>query len=98
MTDPKTVYALFECGAIIVTFHSLLDGAVVAEVSLGHALIGGTSSDDMIATIGLNPYSVIIINDRHEREQQLIKLPGKPKVIAISPAHDTVAVMLKSLD
>ena len=95
MTDPKALYLLFPRGFSRLVFHSLLDGEVVAEVSLGHKLISGTSNDDMIATIGRDPNSAIIINDRYTHEQQqLIKLPHHPVAVAISPTQSMLAVML----
>jgi hypothetical protein len=56
----------------------------------------------MIAMIGYEPYSVIIINDRHDHgQQQLVLLHDDddefmPEAVAISPGQDTVAVMLRS--
>ena len=93
--DNQALYLPFVQGATSLALTHALDGDVVAEVPLGHTLINGTSRDDMIATIGREPLSVVIINDRHEHEhQQLIELSSQPLVVAISPAQDVVAVML----
>ena len=95
MTEPKGLCLLFPRGTNRLTFRSLLDGGIMAEMSLGHKLISGTSNDDMIATIGRDPNSVIIINDRHEHErQQLIELPHHPVAVAISSTQNMLAVML----
>ena len=90
-------YAVYTNGSDIVMLRSVLDGEVVSTVPLRHMLLGGTSRDDMIATIGFEPYSVIIIKDRHEHEQhQRIDLPVRPRAVAISPAQDRVAVLLSN--
>ena len=94
-SDSEAQYTVYVHGSRGLTFRTVLDGAAIAEVPLGHKLINGTSVDEMIATIGRLPYSVIIINDRHEYEQQqLVELPDIPRAVAISPAQDTVAVIL----
>ena len=92
----ETQYAVYTEGSHSLMIRSVLDGeVVVAEVHLGHTLLGGTSRDDMIATIGVEPYSVIIISNRYEHEQQrLFLLPHYPVAVVISPAQDAVAVML----
>ena len=94
--DPETQYLLYIDRAKSLTFRSVRDGEVVAEVPLGHEITNGTSRDDMIATIGLKPDSAIIINDRHAPElQQVVALPCHHAVgVAISPALDTIAVVL----
>ena len=93
--DADSQVVMYISGSASLPLLSLRDGEVVAEVPLGHTLIRGNSRDDMIATIGFSPCSVVIINDRHEHEQQLcIELSDMPVAVAISPAQDTVAVML----
>ena len=93
--DNQALYLPFVQGATSLALTHALDGEVVAEVPLGHTLINGTSRDDMISTIGYDPCSVVIINDRHEhKQQQLLELPDFPRAVAISPAQDAVAVML----
>ena len=87
-------YAVYTNGSEIVMLRSVLDGEVVSTLPLRHMLLGGTSRDDMIATIGRLPDSVIIISDLKEHEEQRIDLPVRPRAVAISPAQDTVAVLL----
>ena len=72
----------------------MLDGELIAEVPLGHSVLWTTSMNDMIVTIGLSPSSLNIINDRLELDRQFIELPRRPEAVAISPAQDTIAVML----
>ena len=87
-------YAVYTNGSEIVMLRSVLDGEVVSTLPLRHMLLGGTSRDDMIATIGRLPDSLIIINNRNEHQQlQLVELSDMPRAVAISPAQDTVAVM-----
>ena len=94
-SESEAHYTVYVHGSRGLIFRTVRDGEVVAEVPLGHKLIDGTSKDDMIATIGRLPYSVVIINDRYEHEQQqLVELPDMPRAVAISPAQDTVAVIL----
>ena len=90
----ETQYTLYIDGTQSITLLSVHDGEVLSEVPLGHRLVGGTSNGNMIATIGEAPYSVNIINDRHKHEQQLLELSDEPVAVAISPAQDTIAVML----
>ena len=93
--DPEALIVLFVDKAKSLAFRSVHDGAVVAEVPLGHTLISGTSRDDMIVTVGQRPDSLIIIRDRHAPEkQQLVALSCYPVGVAISPTLDTIAVML----
>jgi hypothetical protein len=95
--DTEAQVVMYISGETSLTFRSLRDGEVVTEVPLGHRLFTGTSKSNTIATIGREPLSVII-NDRHEHEQQqqLLELSSQPLAVAISPAQDTVAVMLEN--
>ena len=87
----------FIAGSRSINAYRMTDGDVVAEVPLCHRLCAGVSRDDMIATIGYNPCSVVTINDRHDHEQrQLVELSCEPVAVAIRPAQDTVAVMLEN--
>ena len=95
--DPQAQFTVYIDGSRGLALRSVLDGEVVTEVPLGHSLYSGTSKDNMIATIGYNPDSVIIIKDRHEHvQQQLLGLSDMPLAVAISPAQDTIAIMLVS--
>ena len=89
------LYALYHGGRRAFVLSYLLDDTVAATVELGHTLTSGTAEGNMIATIGSFPDSVIIINDRHDHhQQQLVELTHQPVAVAISPAQDTIAVML----
>ena len=95
----STVYLPFILGAKSIELSRVPDGERVAAVPLGHALYMGTCKGGMIATIGRDPSSVIIIiiNDRHGLDHlQLLDLPDWPMAVAISPAQDTVAVVLNN--
>ena len=95
--DPDAVLVPYVYEESCIRFHRVLDGEVTAEVPLGHAVIKGTSQDDMIVTIGYSPDSMIIISDYHTPdEQQTVLLSHWPKAVAISPAKDTIAVMFKT--
>ena len=93
--DPATLLVLFSHGESHIRFQRVVDGEMVAEVPLAHKVFSGTSQDDMIVTVGFEPNSVIILDDRHTPEQQQQILFARwPKAVAISPAKDTIAVML----
>ena len=93
--DPQAQFTVFISSSSGLTFRSMLDGEVVAQVPLGHSLFTGASMGSVIATIGYKPDSVIVINDRHEHhQQQHVDIPFMPLAVAISPAQDTIAVML----
>ena len=93
--DSEAQLVPYSAGAKSIKFHRLLDGEEVAEVPLGHTIVRGTSRDDMIATVGHFPHSMIIITDRHVPEQQrLVNLPVRPCAVDISQAKDKIAVIL----
>ena len=93
--DPATLLVPYIYGESCLRFYRVLDGEVTAEVPLGHKVMKGTSQDDMIVTIGHTPPSMIIIEDLHTPEEQhTVLLAHWPKAVAISPAKDTIAVML----
>ena len=93
--SPDVQCVWFVSGANSFALRSLSDGEVVAEVPLGHTLVNGASQGNMIATIGLDPNSLIIINDWHAPEQQqLVALSCQPLAVAISPTQDRIAVVL----
>ena len=95
--DPYAVLVPYIYGKSHINFHRVIDGEVTAEAPLGHAVIRGTSQDDMIVTIGHTPPSAIIIGNRHTPDkQQLVSLAHMPKAVAISPAKDTIAVILET--
>jgi hypothetical protein len=95
--DPAAQYMPYVSGATSIKAYRMSDGEVVAEVPLEHSVVSGTSRDDMIASIGSGPSSMIVIRNRHVPEQQqLVELSGYPSAVAISPDKHTIAVALSS--
>ena len=91
--DPELSYTTYMSAADHIALHGLRSDASVAEVPLRHTLISGTSQGSMIATIGHSPHSLIIINDWHVAEQQLVEFTCLPRAVAINAAQDTIAVV-----
>ena len=95
--DTEEQYMPYVAGSRSIKAYRMTDGEVVAEVPLGHKLVDGTSRDDMIATVGNDPFSMIVISNRHVPEQQqLVELSGFPSAVAISPDKHAIAIALSN--
>ncbi len=72
----------------------MVDGEVACDIPLSHEVVYGASRDDMLVTVGVKPYSLVVIHDRHVPEHQhRVELSRTPRAVDISPAKDTIAVM-----